>query len=93
MKIFTLVFPNRAAEPVDVIVLGGGAGTMGRTLRGLHGDAVRRILCVEIDPEVAALHERFGWKTEGTPDEMLVGDARVVLAARSGNSPPMKSCM
>lgn len=75
------LFPNRASDPVDVIVLGGGAGTMGRTLRGLHGDAIRRVLCVEIDPEVAALHERFGWKTEGTPDAMLVGDARVVLAA------------
>ncbi|MAB90031.1 MAG: hypothetical protein CMJ90_11295 [Planctomycetes bacterium] len=74
------LFADRADKPVDVIVLGGGAGTMGRTLRGLHGDAVRRVLCVEIDPKVAALHDRFGW-SPSAPDAMLVGDARVILAS------------
>lgn len=73
------LFGDRGSSPVDVIVLGGGAGTMGRMLRGLHGDAMGEVWCVEIDPVVAGLHRDFGWDARGS-DRMVVGDARVVLA-------------
>jgi len=74
------LFGDREAEPIDVVVLGGGAGTMGRMLRHLHGQAVETVWCVEIDPVVASLHRDFGWEPEH-PDAMVVGDARVVLKA------------
>ena len=74
------LFPNRVDAPIDVIVLGGGSGTMGRMLRGLHQSAIGEVVCVEIDPVVASLHEQFGWRPE-SPDRMVVGDGRVALRA------------
>jgi predicted membrane-bound spermidine synthase len=65
--------------PVDVAILGGGAGTMARMLRALQEARVARIVNVEIDPVVASLSSTFGW-TPNDQDLLLVGDARFVLA-------------
>lgn len=69
---------DRGGRPVDVAVVGGGAGTMTRMLRALHGDGVGRIASLEIDPEVAAQSRRFGF-SDGASDRIVVGDGRAAL--------------
>jgi len=73
------LFPGRGDKPLDVIVLGGGAGTMSRQLRALHPDACRRIVNVEIDPGVAGLAGVFGHHPN-EQDLTIVADGRVALA-------------
>jgi spermidine synthase len=70
-------------RPLSVVILGGGAGTLARSLRELQGQRVERILDVELDPDVAALAARFGWLPE-PPDRQIVGDGRVVLRSSPG---------
>jgi spermidine synthase len=70
-------------DPVDVLVLGGGAGTMRGMLRGLQGPRVGRIVDVEIDPAVAALAPEFGG-APGPADRVLVADGRVTLESLRG---------
>ena len=70
-------------RPLSVAILGGGAGTLARSLRELQAERVERILDVELDPDVAALGPRFGWEPE-LPDRQVVGDGRVVLRTCEG---------
>jgi spermidine synthase len=51
------VLPGFFAEgrALDALVLGSGAGTTARLLRGLWGERIARVVNVEIDPAVVAL--------------------------------------
>lgn len=73
------LFQQRATRPLDVVIIGGGAGTMPRQLRKLHPDTLRRIVSVEIDPGVAALAATFDW-SPGVNDLSVVADGRWMLA-------------
>ena len=68
-----------ASTKQSAAILGGGAGTMARLLRGTQDESLERIVSVEIDPAVAALGPRFGWEPEGN-DQTIVADGRVFLS-------------
>jgi spermidine synthase len=76
---FFAVLPSLLeASPIDVAILGGGGGTMAQMLRRLWGGRIGRIVNLEIDPVVAALAPRFGWRPSPA-DRDFVGDARGVF--------------
>jgi spermidine synthase len=76
--IFAL-FPALIEKPrLRVLVLGSGAGTMSRILHGAWSDRIERVVNVELDPEVAALEERFGLTGNAAErTSTIVADGRV----------------
>jgi spermidine synthase len=84
---FFAVLPDWIAssddDPVDVLVLGGGAGTMRGMLRSLQGPRVDRVVDVEIDPAVADFSPSFGG-APGPRDRVIVADGRVALESLDG---------
>jgi spermidine synthase len=74
---------DSGARPVDVLVLGGGAGTMRGMLRALQGPRVAHVVDVEIDPVVAGFAPRFGGPPEAQ-DRLAVVDGRLALEAFPG---------
>ncbi len=66
-------------SPIDVAILGGGAGTLSRLLRGTYGARIGQLFNVEIDPTVMDLRERFGVESHPA-DHWIAADARVFLA-------------
>ena len=67
-------------SPLEVLVVGGGAGTLRGLLRSLQGPRVRRITDVEIDPVVASMAPLFGGEPV-LPDRVLAVDGRAALRA------------
>lgn len=65
-------------EGLDLIVLGGGAGTLPRLVRKTWGAKAGSITNVEIDRRVSDLGPDFGWRPN-SPDRDLVADARDVI--------------
>jgi spermidine synthase len=82
---YLAVVPEYVADvderPVDVLVIGGGAGTLRGLLRTFHDARVRRVVDVEIDPYVAAAAAEFGGPARA-PDATWIVDGRTAL--RSG---------
>jgi spermidine synthase len=66
------------ARPLEVLVIGGGAGTLRGLLRRFHPSRVARVDDVELDPLVAGLSARFGGAPQA-PDRVFVADGRAVL--------------
>jgi spermidine synthase len=81
------VLPEWIAEserdPVRVMVIGGGAGTMRGLLRSLQGGRIAQVIDVEIDPAVLAFSDRFGGVAV-LPDQAITADGRVALEAIAG---------
>jgi predicted membrane-bound spermidine synthase len=70
-------------DPIDVLVIGGGAGTIRGMLRDLQGARVDHVTDVEVDPLVASFAPTFGGPP-GPRDLVLVGDGRVALESLPG---------
>ena len=78
------VLPDWIADsdraPLEVLVIGGGAGTLRGLLRSLQGPRVLRVVDAEIDPVVAAAAPFFGGAPVA-PDRVLAVDGRAALRA------------
>jgi predicted membrane-bound spermidine synthase len=70
-------------RPLDVLVIGGGAGTIRGMLRDLQDKRVGRVVDVEVDPVVAGFTAMFGG-APGARDSLLVQDGRVALGSLAG---------
>ncbi len=71
------------AMAVDVLVLGGGAGTLRGLLRSVRPDRVGSVTDVELDPVVAGMSWRFGGFPTGE-DRVVIGDGRAALRSLRG---------
>ncbi len=71
------------AIPLDVLVIGGGAGTLRGILRSLQNSRVASVTDVELDPIVAGLADRFGGVAV-PPDRVVIADGRAALRSMRG---------
>jgi spermidine synthase len=71
------------AHPLEILVLGAGAGTIPRSLSMLFGERIARIDTVEIDPAVVEVGRSFFLQNlpDGPPIETWTSDGRVFLHA------------
>jgi predicted membrane-bound spermidine synthase len=70
-------------DPVDVLVIGGGAGTIRGMLRDLQSSRVDHVTDVEVDPTVAGFAPTFGGPATAR-DALAIMDGRLALASAGG---------
>ncbi len=83
---YLAVLPDWIADsdrnPIDVLDIGGAAGTLRGCLRRFQNSRVRAVTDVEIDAVVAGLALQFGGAV-AVPDRVIVADGRTALSRLS----------